>query len=528
MRFSIIPKYEFHIMSMDATTYHKLTSYSRYTMTPHHLDWGHVPMLQKAYPPLPSVPLRLPETFAGGSLTEVLGGHITGKSLQPALGFEDLSAMLMLANGITTKRRYGSQTQFFRSAPSAGALYPNEIYVASGSVEGLSPGLYNYQVMDASLVALRKGRLMQQVDRALTIKNKGLPAASLLITGIFFRSAWKYRARAFRYVLLDAGHLVENVVLAARVLGVAYSVHYDFDDNAMARLTGIDQKREACLAVVNFYTEEGESPRAPREAAPDALALPGALAAASRTSTAEVRYEAIEQVCAAGNAVPGGEAQHRHAYPVVENTPQAWFPVRGKDAWAEQPRFVTSVLQRRSRRNFVPVPMPTSQAMHLMQSLCMNRGQAGDEGAAYGGCMAPGFAATGIEAFDRGIYLLDTHEETYAMVSGGSSGEDVARACLDQAWLKNGSLHFLFMANLRRIDRQLGARGYRYAMLNAGRAGQRIYLAATALGFGACGIGAIYDDEAHKMLSLNDDSALLYLVTVGITKSEFGLRNSES
>ena len=68
------------------------------------------------------------------------------------------------------------------------------------------------------------------------------------------------------------------------------------------------------------------------------------------------------------------------------------------------------------------------------------------------------------------------------------------------------------------IDRHLGARGYRYAMLNAGRAGQRIYLAATALGFGACGIGAIYDAEARRMLALNDESALLYLVGVGTTK----------
>jgi len=74
------------------------------------------------------------------------------------------------------------------------------------------------------------------------------------------------------------------------------------------------------------------------------------------------------------------------------------------------------------------------------------------------------------------------------------------------------------MANLDQIDQYLGARGYRYAMLNAGRAGQRVYLAATALGYGACGIGALYDDEASKMLSLNDQSALLYLVAVGSTK----------
>ena len=193
-----------------------------------------------------------------------------------------------------------------------------------------------------------------------------------------------------------------------------------------------------------------------------------------------------------------------------------------------EPRFVESVLNRRSRRNFVPVPMPAAGAMQLMQSLGDIPGHLHDEGLAFRMCMTPGFAAVNIEAFDSGIYLLNSRDHVYGMVSSGPAGVDVARVCLDQFWLKNGSLHFLFMANLPLIDRHFGARGYRYAMLNAGRAGQRIYLAATSLGLGACGIGAIYDDEARQMLSLNADSALLYLVAVGVTKSELGMRNVKS
>lgn len=248
------PNAPFRIEIMDATTYHNQTSYSRYHMKPHHLDWDHVPQLQKVYQKRPSMRLKPPEALPDESFIEVVDGHMIGDSLRPTLGFQDLSAILMLANGITAQRRYGSQTQFFRSAPSAGALYPNEIYAATGRVKGLDPGLYNYQVMDASLAELRKGLFMQQVGSALTGENSSLPTASLLITGIFFRSAWKYRSRAFRYVLLDAGHLIENVVLAASAYGCAYSVHYDFEDNAMERLLGIDPKREACLAIINLYT----------------------------------------------------------------------------------------------------------------------------------------------------------------------------------------------------------------------------------------------------------------------------------
>jgi len=506
------------IIIMDATAYHNLTSYSRYDMTPHRLDWAHVPLLQKVYGKLPITRLKPPKVLPDASFTEVLGGQEAGDSLRPTLGLQNLSAILMLANGITAQRRYGSQTQFYRSAPSAGALYPNETYVAAESVAGLAPGIYNHQVMDASLIALQKGLFIHQVRSALAMETRGLPAVSLPITGIFFRSAWKYRDRAFRYVLLDAGHLIENLVLVASANGYAYSVHYDFDDNAMARLLGIDPKREACLAVVNLYTRKEVSGRVPEGAEAETQALPESLAAASRTSTAEIQYEAIQEVCTAGNTIKTGEARTMQAYPVAGNTPQAWFPVREENNWPEKQSLVESMLLRRSRRNFMPIPMLTSQAMRLMQSLCLNRGQAADEGFVHNGCMTPGIAAINIEAFDPGVYLLDTREKAYSLVEGGSSGKNVARVCLDQEWLRNGSLHFLFMANLQQVDRHLGARGYRYAMLNAGRAGQRIYLAATVLGLGACGIGALYDAEARQMLALNDKSSLLYLVGVGNIK----------
>ena len=73
------------------------------------------------------------------------------------------------------------------------------------------------------------------------------------------------------------------------------------------------------------------------------------------------------------------------------------------------------------------------------------------------------------------------------------------------------------LRNLYR-DRTWGPRGYRYAMLAAGRLGQTIYLGATALGLGCCGIGALYDEEARQLLGLNKKAALLYLVAAGPVK----------
>jgi len=91
--------------------------------------------------------------------------------------------------------------------------------------------------------------------------------------------------------------------------------------------------------------------------------------------------------------------------------------------------------------------------------------------------------------------------------------------CLDQKWLANAAVHFVFLTDIEILDRYYGARGYRYAMMVSGRLGERLYLAATAMGLGCCGIGAFYDSEAAQLLGLTSTSRLLYLVAVGPVKS---------
>jgi nitroreductase len=105
------------------------------------------------------------------------------------------------------------------------------------------------------------------------------------------------------------------------------------------------------------------------------------------------------------------------------------------------------------------------------------------------------------------------------MVTSGLFTDQMARICLDQAWLAGAAVHFLFMADLKVLDQMWGPRGYRYAMMTAGRLGQRVYLATTAMGLGCCGIGAFYDMEAANLLGLNKESRLLYLVAAGPVKS---------
>lgn len=211
---------------MKAQDYHKATSYNRYRMSPHNLDWGNVPALYKNYPQLPCVALQPAKMSFDISLRQVFERNDSDDH-QTAVNFENLSMALALAYGITARRRHGAQTYCYRSAPSAGALYPCEVYVAADSMAGLPAGLYNYHVKRSSLVQLRPGAWVKQIGDVLTGDVESPPEVSLLISGIFFRSAWKYRERAFRYLLLDAGHLIENLVMSLQALGYSLAVHYD-------------------------------------------------------------------------------------------------------------------------------------------------------------------------------------------------------------------------------------------------------------------------------------------------------------
>ncbi len=119
---------------------------------------------------------------------------------------------------------------------------------------------------------------------------------------------------------------------------------------------------------------------------------------------------------------------------------------------------------------------------------------------------------------DPGFYLLDRRKDSWALVSSGGLMAKSTSVCLDQEWLVNAGVHFLFLANLEVLEKIWGPRGYRYAMLTAGRLGERLYVAAEAMGLGCCGIGALYDSEAVEMLGLNQNSRLLYLVATGNVK----------
>jgi len=210
------------------------------------LDWGGQPEHYKTYADAERTSLPDPHGYQGLSLEEAIETRrsVRDYSDEP-LSREELSRLLHAAQGIT-EGRWG-----LRAAPSAGALYPIEVYAVVHDVAGLEPGVYHYNVQEHGLELLKAGNFRTTMVRAgLGQAFLGQAGACFVLSAIFQRTRWKYRERAYRYVLLEAGHIGQNLYLAATSMGLGACAVGAFLDDDLNDLLGLDGKEEAVLYVI--------------------------------------------------------------------------------------------------------------------------------------------------------------------------------------------------------------------------------------------------------------------------------------
>ena len=162
------------------------------------------------------------------------------------LGLSELSQLLWAAQGIT------DEATRFRAAPSAGALYPLEVYVAAGKVTGLPAGVYKYRPTGHELARGREGDVRGDLcNAALGQRAVAEAPAVLVFAAVYERTQGKYGERAARYVHLEAGHAAQNVYLQAAALGLGTVAMGAFVDEAVRGIVGLaDGERPLYLMPV--------------------------------------------------------------------------------------------------------------------------------------------------------------------------------------------------------------------------------------------------------------------------------------
>jgi SagB-type dehydrogenase family enzyme len=169
------------------------------------------------------------------------------------IGLDELAALLHAGYGLTHRLESpsGGGALPLRAVPSGGALYPLEVYLAALRVDGLEPGLYHFDPLLRELAVVRPELVPDEVAMLSTYPEIVSSCAALLVVAaVFGRTRFKYGVRGYRFALLEAGHLAQNVVLAATALGLASVPLGGFYDRLTDEFLGLDGVNESSLYTI--------------------------------------------------------------------------------------------------------------------------------------------------------------------------------------------------------------------------------------------------------------------------------------
>ena len=490
----------------NAKEYHWATKYIRHGIKPHYLDFKNYPDPVKSYNFIKKIDLTKDLSNIDVDLNSIFTQPDRAEIGRP-FRLPTLSDILLLSYGVTRTGYAANGIPFyFRTAPSAGGLYPCHLYVAVRRMDGLETGLYYCDMIQGFLGLIQRGEHPAQGKNELSF--------SFIITGEFFNSSWKYRERAFRYILLDSGHLIENIALAVRALGRFFLIDYDFDDEKVSRFLSLSHTKEVPLACVHVGQDKHNLKNL-IETGPDLI---GPKAQEEKRLPAVTSYPLLQEIYDLSKVSFYDNAAHPQNIQVVKGQPQKTIDLTEFKGQRVKINYVDTVIRRRSKRNFIPKELDRNRAIALINLASSLFGSQADQAGKVDPHLALGISCQNVSDIEDGFYLFSMDRPSILLMKKGQFQQRLSQVCLDQRWIANAAINFLFMANLAGLEENFGSRGYRYLLMQSGRIAQRIYLAATGLGLGCCGIGALYDEEAQNLFDLNKESALFYAVATGPVK----------
>ncbi len=408
--------------------YHTLSehSYKSVRMNSGFLDWATQPSVFKSYPKF------YPRFKLDGSRA--------------------LDSTILLAGKTTYEKRYGNDSYFLRTWPSAGALYPVELYVQIRFVEGYVDGIYHFEPQSGSLALLHE----LNGDGIERLAGLGYDAsgALFLFSSPYFRSSWKYKNRAFRYCLLDTGHHYSALEFAAYANGFESEAVFDFDKLAVCDLMGFENKEFAMMFALIGEKREQKS-----RAIGEKLPFVAATDYFEQNSVIEEAYK--ESLIA---TYQDGETKK----------PSFYF---------DKTALKAAIENRRSIRAFYAQAISASEFEQIFSDT---------------NGLEIFAVVNNVDGMQKGIY------KDGRLIKAGDFSQKSGYLCLEQA-LGSRSAVTVFVAS--------NARSYQAAVISAGIYGHRVYISAGMLGIGVSGIGAYYDMETKEFLGT--DKHILYALAIG-------------
>jgi len=501
--------------------YHQATKHSYHSVrsSAHELDWRNQPNPFRTYQGAP-VTLLVPDPGFPNVGTFAAMAALDGRAQLALLSDSEnpdevrldanwLSQLLWHSVAVSSWKsvpRTGARYSL-RVNPSSGNLHPTETYLALRGFAGLHDGLYHYRADLHALELRSAGGWTQHLAQALRVPWARQSRLVVGLTSIFWREAWKYRDRAYRYCCHDLGHAGMSLLLGARALGLPGGAITHFADWPLTRALGLSGSDEAPLAFLIFPSKSSG------ERVPDVSQAPFA-GVPNELSAEEIPYELLLAIHRAtilnDTSRPQNIAAANATTVEDQQTSRKFFQAGMRDS-----NLGGIVRRRRSALDFDArtTLLERGEMEQLLDFATLDwqadwRGNFGGEDTAgrRGADLVTLYLYVHrVRDSDPGVYRWVRGTGTLEQMHHGNVERVAAYLSLEQPLAGNACFAISMVADLGAAARAFGNRGYRYVHFEAGAIGQRLYLGAEALGWNATGIGAFYDDDVHRYLGLLDE-----------------------
>ena len=489
-----------------AKHYHQRTKYAPETIASKSkgLNWNDQPVPFKDY--------------KIGTIVD-LKPYLSNQSLDNNLS--RLSKLLLCSYGLTAKfpSMLGSFV-YLRSAPSAGGLYPAEVYLISSGTASLPAGLYNYHPLSHSLVNFWSSDVWPDLQKACFSHSALTTTKIALVTSaVFYRSAWRYEDRAYRRIFLDTGHLLGNIELAGSLTGYQPHLIGGFHDQAMNDLLYLEREEEGVMSVIPLtdfldvkqYQYFGNT------------ALPSPL---------QTEYQVVEDGQLLKYFHHATEINHPPTVANLESETSVEdkynFPFCSKISTQTQPihwgegllNLEKTILKRRSTRAYTGGDITFEQLKALLHFTYQPQDYLDQDLEASPDYFDVNLIETfvvvlGVTDLEEGCYYYAPLAQELRQIRFKNFRRELHFLCLGQELGRDAAAVVFHTADLSQALAKYGDRVYRYLHMDAGHLGQRLNLAAIHLNLGVSGIGGFFDDEVNEVLGIPTDEAVIYITTLG-------------
>ncbi len=370
-------------------------------------------------------------------------------------------AFICLTSTITFEKVYRDGISQLRVNPSAGALYPTELYVQIRGIAGIIDGIYHIEVANNCLTLIYE--LIDDGLESYVIPGKCINGFVFFISCVYYRSSWKYKQRGLRYCFLDSGHHLGAIAASAFVHNRNVQLIFDFDKLALNADLGFENKEFITACVISGEFQDKQIRR--------------------------LRLK-VPFVCPTDYFEPNQFIEDGYRATVLQPSSQREleFPLLN----FEVEKFSQGIYNRRSARRFQRQPILQDFYSNILQGLFQPIPTENfEEIEIYS-------VVHRVEGIPPGLYRGNR------LIKLGNFSDKIGYLCINQAIAKDSAVTFFFVSDYR---------NYQTAMQIAGFLGHRVYLASNYLGIHCSGIGAFYDDESQEFLETYKD--VLYAIVIG-------------